>query len=106
MYQHNHVVRVLISISAVRFDRFRSTDHTNRTEEIEQLCHPCTRLYVNKQLEFMKDAKISGNQRKDFERFAESLPAVCAKNANGERCGLLADKGAGNTPPLDAVGKY
>ena len=53
----------------------------------------------------MKEEKISGNDRKEFERFAESLPAVCAKNANGERCGLLADKGAGNTPPLDAVGK-
>jgi len=77
---------------------------TNRTQQIEDLCDPCTRFFVNKKLDTITDGKAS-DEYKEFARFVESLPAVCAKNANGQRCGLLADENAAGTSPLTAIGK-
>jgi len=76
---------------------------TNRTQQIEDLCDPCTRFFVNKKLDTITDGKAS-DEYKEFARFVESLPAVCAKNANGQRCGLLADENAAGTSPLTAIG--
>ena len=86
-----------------RFNKMQAVDENNRTEQIEQLCDPCTRFFVNKKFDTITDGKDS-DEYKEFARFVESLPAVCAKNANGQRCGLLADENVAGTSPLTAVG--
>jgi len=50
-------------------------------------------------------SKNDPDKVKEFTRYVKTIPAVCAKDSNGMRCGLLADKMDGSSRPLDSVGK-
>jgi len=81
-------------------------DNQSDTQKVESMCHPCTRLFINKRLKALNRTK-NPTDYDEMDRLTKLFPSLCAKNPAGERCGALAVKNlTTGTSYLDQISMF